>query len=455
MPATNTNSATPPELVLFLACSFASERMDPNGNHHDHGLSDWELAQRVKQLIEDYSKGRILVCITRDPFVDYVSDAVRKQVVASDLMLCIFTKRVRDTITSRWLPSIYTATEAAAFVSQFSVAENGHRRLFGLVEEGVDRTQLGLAFHGDRTAVTFRRDRLDQLDGEIQRIVDTVIERHDLSKPVRECRSQDKIVTIYRDGRVRVEVRYRFRFNKAESRPSIGHSLWRISRPLPDLFRMLDRPSGGRNGFLRVVPLGSGSSTLPQAELEIQPIRSNGTGNERRFDVKAPRMSFQSGEELHYAVEWEYGDAFHPAKTLHPRFPNSVGMRCGDRGIIERASLTVQFERALEVGEQLFILNEEPKVWRSLFTSLPGDHDPEEFWHLSPSWHFDRTLKASSKLSGAQFEVYHWATDNFSGMVKLTFEPFYNYFQPLPEAGTNQGMPEVPPDSDTQSRSDV
>lgn len=403
--------------------------MDAIGRHCPGGISDWEIAQRIKMLIESHSNKRIRVHITKDPFKDYISGTVRKQIAASDLMLCLFTKRTHDQVTDGWIPSVYTATEAAAFLTQFPFADQAHNRLFGLVEDGVDRNQLGLAFHGDRTSTGFNRGDLNQLDDNIRRIVDSVIERNERPRISMECRSQDKTMIICRDGRVKVEVRYRYHFNKPETRPAMMHSLWRISQPLPEIKVLLDTAPGQRSGMLRAVPLNCGLSGQPQCGLRIKPLLSKGAGNERRFQVEATGIEFQSGEELYYALAWEYPNAFCRPEFKQNEYPNSVGMRCGDRGVIDRASLTIMFERDLECDEPHRLLQEAPKVFLSTSTSLPADQDHEEFWHRATSWRFEKQLKSCPKLSGAHYDVYRWRAEHFSGMVKVTFDPHENYFQ--------------------------
>jgi len=416
------------EMDLFLACIFATEKVGIDGYHDPQGISDWELAQKVKAMVETESNGRITVHITRDPYDNYISSVVRKEICRADLVLCLFTRRTLDHVTSKWLTSSYVVSEGAAYLALLPTEKDGHNRLFGLMEEGVDRHQLGMAFPANKTIERFRRLDESNLKASVAKIVSSVTSRSVRSRELRECLLLEKNVTVCRNGWVRVETRHRFKFTKAATRVTIPHSVWRISRPLPDIGTLLGTGDTNREGMLRVVPLSCGLRGQPMCRLKIVPIRNVGFGNERRFQVEAQGGEFQPGDELTYAVLWEYPDAFLAADHMLEGQPNSVGLRCGDRGIAQNAYLTLQFERDLDLDEPDRILETTPSVFLSASTTLPAAEEPEEFWHRSASWRFDKHLKACPKNSGARYEVYRWKAELFSGMAKVVFNAYDNYF---------------------------
>ena len=69
----------------------------------------------------------------------------------SDLTLRLFTRRTFDPKKNIWLTSTFVISEGAAFLMQLPDESETHGRLFGLMEEGVDRTQLGMAFPPNKT----------------------------------------------------------------------------------------------------------------------------------------------------------------------------------------------------------------------------------------------------------------------------------------------------------------
>lgn len=415
------------DLVLFLACSFAKAKVDGEGTETHNGVSDWDLAQRVIALLSELSGGRIRATMTVDPFDDYISSTIRRNIASSDLMLCLFTKRSQDVKTKNWTPSSYTISEASAFLAQLPTEYDAHNRLFGLIEEGIDRSQLGLAFHRDKALTSFRRQDDETLRHGIQKIVDSVFEKSIKPRGIRECLSLQKTAYIMRSGWVRVEIRYRFQLTESVQKISIPHSIWRISSEVPELSTLLDIGESNQFGMLRVVPLNCGIRDRPACRFQIRPIETPGNGNERRFFVDVSEINLSSSEELEYAITWEYPGAFCSVPS-EQQYPNTVGLGCGRHGPVGKVTFAVMLERDLDSGEPHRLLEESPTLHTTPLIQLPSDEDHEEFWHSSDAWSLEKTLNPCPKQSGAQYEVYRWKADDFNGMAKFVFQPYVNYF---------------------------
>ena len=416
-----------PEFRLFLAHSFAQERLNAAGDLDEAGISDQELADQIANWIEQFSHGRIEVIRTRDPFREYISSAVQRDLAASDFVLCIFTKRTKDQLTNRWIPSTYVISEAAGAFVQFPTDDETLKRLHGLMEDGVDRKQLGMAFHSGRTIHEFRRDQRAALAAKVNDIVDSILERP-TPRSEREYLSMDKRVSVWGNGAVLVETRHQFRFAKAPNGViRIPHTMWRVSDELPDLESLLSAKRGTGVGFLRCFPLDCGHAGQRACSCRIIPGTTSEKGNEHDFQVEVTGLEIKSGEELSYAIAWGYPNAFAHTEAKSGQ-PNSVGMRTGGRGTAQHASLTLMFERDEE--EPGRILEEPPVVYGSSETTLPASPSASRFWHDRERWSPLAELRPCGKNSGAVFEVYRWVSEMFSGTVKIEFKPHLNYFGP-------------------------
>ncbi len=413
---------------LFFAHSFAAEP-------HESGVSDMDLANSIVDWVHEFSRNRIEVIRTRDPLQNYISSAVRRDICRADAVLCLFTRRVKDHLTNLWLPSTYVISEAAAALMQFLTEEETHRRLFGLVEEGVDASQLGMAFHGNKVAPRFRRQELHFLKSQIKEIVEQILDDSNRT-PKREAyeyRTIDKTVSIWRSGAVWVETRHRFRFTGDIKTVAIPHKMWRISDDLPEMEDLLPGSRNSEVGFLRVMPLQCGRHDPDRCHCRIIPGERTRWGYERNFTVEFENVDVRPGDDLQYEIVWGYPRAFHSHDfTAGPdERPNCVGLRTSGRGMVGSASLTLKFERDWE-GEPTRILESPPMLYTTEATELPGAQNPEEFFHFSPSWKFHSNLRPCGKRSCNMFEVYSWTSLNFRGMAKVIWTPYPNYFDIAP-----------------------
>lgn len=432
------------ELLLFLACSFSKDRTGADGCQNDQGISDFELAEIVKETLEAESDGQICVKITKDPFDNYIPSKVREELASADLMLCLFTRRTPTPNSHLWMTSSFVVSEGSAFLMQLPTEAETHSRLFGLMEEGVDHTQLGMAFPLSKTLPRFDRMNVSGLKEKVREIVHQIVRKEISPRDDREYLSLDKTVTILRDGGVQVETRHRFRFTVSTRKSLIPHTIWRVSQPLPAFPQLLEPCSNSRDGILRCLPLDCSHPGQPSCKLRIIPESSNGSSNEYRFHVEVTGIQFRPGDELEYAIAWEYPLAFSANATP----PNSVGLRCGERGIVQHTSLTLRFERDLDEPDR--ILEDDPEITESSVTGFSLNQEPVGFWHSPTSWRNSKRLSPCRKRSGLRYEVYRWTKDQFLGMAKVTFVPHMNYFR-AHVASPNQGVGLSVSPADTKS----
>lgn len=417
----------PDDLRLFFAHSFATEKMNSVGFPDANGVSDMELADAIADWIPELSGGRIVVVRTRDPHQNYISGQVRSDICSSDLMLCLFTKRTKDELKGRWLPSTYVISESAAGLIQYPNENQTHQRLFGLVEEGVDREQLGMAFHQNKTAAGFDRGDREGLRCRVKEIVDAILQKKTTTRSDREYLAFDKRATIWRNGAITVECRHRFRFKTATDKVKIPHAIWRVSKSLPPVNDLLNGSRDVGRGYLRCVPVDCGGPGQRTCHCRIIP-KAGGTDCERPFDVEFSDLNLKAGDELTYELAWGYRDAFNDPLKQNGR-PNSVGMRTGERGMARTSSMTLQFQRDLsaEVGEPAPVLDERPILYATDATLLPPN--PIEFWQTSDTWVHRNELFPCAKRSGAMWETYYWTECCFRGTAKVEWIPHLNYLQ--------------------------
>ena len=420
-------------LSLFLACSFAQDKALADGSLNQ-SCSDWDLAQIVRETIEAESCGRIQVVITKDPFDEYIPSKVREELAAADLMLCLFTRRTPIPHSDKSVTSTYVVSEGAAYFMQLPSEAGTHRRLFAIMESGVDATQLGMAFpQGSKTVQTFERADIDGLRALTRNIVKEVLSKNIAPRDDWEYLALDKTITISRDGGVQVETRHRIRFTKATSSVVVPHTIWRVSQHLPNVEEMIDAQRTPEYGILRSLALDCGHAGQRHCTQRIIPGRCNGPSHEHHFTIRTEGGEFKPSDELEYGIAWEYPGAFATA----PTYPNSVGLRCGERGIVQHATLTIQFERPLDYPDR--ILEGPPDVYLTNRTEFQRGEDAVTFWHASPTWKTLAPLRPCPVRSGVRFEVYRWAHDAFHGMAKVTFAPHLNYFQSNVPAATSTG----------------
>jgi hypothetical protein len=415
---------------IFFAHSFATEKWNHLAEHDvKHGVSDSELADLVARWIDKFSAGQIEVVRTRDPYHNYISSSVREDICSAHAVLCLFTKRTKDSVTGLWIPSTYVLSEGSAALMQFASEAETHRRLFGLVEEGIDPVQLGMAFHGNKTAQRFRRDDLTQFESRVRGIVDEILRERAQVRPHQEYEylSIDKVAYIRRSRAVWIRTRHRYRFTAKMSTVRIPHTMWRVSKELPTLRELLKGTQDSASGFLGVMPLHCGLQDPERCLCHIKEGEPDFWGYERNFFVEFPEIHVNPGDELAYEIAWGYPDAFHKAENGRDEKPHSVGLRTGIRGPVGSASLTLKFQRDWQF-EPFRTLENPPKLLFIKSAVLPGSHHPEEFLHKNKSWQPLAELRTCPKRSGMFSEVYYWCSSSFDGMVKAIWEPHQNYF---------------------------
>ena len=274
---------------------------------------------------------------------------------------------------------------------------------------------------------------------KIKAIVENVRTARVKPRENREYLSLDKTVSVFRNGSVLVECRHRFRFTAEMTTVKVPHTIWRISKDLPEITELRSsnapngvvRPASATPGFLRCFPVLCGPLQAQGCRCRIVPTPATSlTKNERNFAVEFTNVKVKPGDELMYEIVWSYPNAFSSCSKISS-YPNSVGVRTGERGMAQSSSLTLKFERVLDDDhiEPDRILEEPPTVFHTDTTLLPSNQDSESFWHLSPTWREVEKLTACPKKSGAMFEVYRWNSDCFLGMAKAVWNTHMNYFQ--------------------------
>lgn len=418
-------------LRLFLAHSFAEEKWNQFAEPDPLGVSDRELADKVTAWIKEVSHQRIEVIRTRDPFHNYVSSEVRQDISRSDAVLCLFTKRVKDGLTGLWIPSTYVISEGSAALMQCPREDETHRRLFGLVEQGVDIGHLGMAFHGDKTTPQFQRHDLDGLKSQISRIVDVILgnPNWDNLREDFEYLSIDKVVSVWRGGGVLVETRHRFRSTTEASRVEIPHKIWRVSQKLPTAAELINGSRANGAGFLRAMPIRCGTDQPNHRHCRIRPEDPTDWGFERKFCVEFTNVHIKPGQELEYEIVWGYEGAFHNREGTdsHEEAPNAVGLTTDGRGKVGAASLTLMFERDLD-GEPDRTIEGMPALYTTDRLEFPAANSPDKFFHKDRSWRKWGEMAHCLERSCVLFDAYRWSSGPFHGMAKATWTPHMNYF---------------------------
>ncbi|MDF1743548.1 MAG: hypothetical protein P1V19_07610 [Gimesia sp.] len=300
-----------------------------------------------------------------------------------------------------------------------------HKRLFGLVEERVDREQLGMAFPMDKTAPGFSRIDTNELRDKVKSIVHS-IKNNKLSKRGDiEYLSLHKSATIWRNGAITVECRHRFRFTTSMNRVTIPHAIWRVSQPLPPIKTIFNGARDVERGYLRCFPISCGNNEIRTSQFQLIP-KDTGTENEHLFDLEFSNLDAQPGDELVYDIAWGYKDAFQDPSKQNDK-PNTVGVLTFERGTVQSVALTLRFQRDLDDddGEPTRILDDLPSVFKIDTPRLPAN--PTVFWHEAKNWKIQDQLPLCQDRSGAMWEVYHWEDTCFTGAAKINWTPHFNY----------------------------
>ncbi len=422
---------------LFLAHSFAREHLDAKGDHDSTMMSDMEMADFVTQWIREFQPD-VEVVRTSDPFHGYISTNIARDMAGCDFVLCMFSGRTRDGLTGKWIPSTYVVSESGLAFGLFPNEQERLRRLHCLVEDRVDRTQLGLAFHSGQTQHEFCRNDKEGLKQKVRTLANNISLGNLPPRPEREYLSMEKCVWVWRNGAVLVETHHRFRFKEPQQTIRILHTMWRISDRLPALDSLLKRGGSNVAGFLTCNLIDHGHAGQRTGTCKITPGNTSADGKEHSFFVEISNVDMKAGEEVSYAIAWGYVNAFNNHRT--DSIPNSVGIRTGSRGIALNASLTLMFERDTEEHDQ--IVEKPPKIWKNSDTAISTVETPEHYWHDCSRWELLGRLDHCTISSGAIYEAYRWQAESFTGTAKVTWNAHLNYFQPNSGIAGRLAMPD-------------
>ncbi len=414
---------------IFLAHCFEPYQLTADGVPDEKGVSNREIGEWFRKEIERLGGQRVTVVTPSDPLTESISEAVKRSIEESDAAICIFPKRVRCPYQG-WTTSQYVVSESAYAACRFRLQAN--RKLFGFVEDGVNRANLGVAFPSDKAVPMFRRDRLDDMRGKLAELVHGILSRDypAIDKP--EPILLNKSVLVRRNGWALIETLHRFRVRRETTRFHMPHTLWRVRERLPEMSQMLETcPSGSRDYFKFVLrACGAGDVRAVQPKITIDSRAEH--GKEIPFSLDINNVTLKPGDEVEYQFAWSYGNAFLPTDELEDWEKNSVGIRTGSRGPVREVILTVLFERNWQGSECAPCIEQEnghpgPKIEISNETSLPGRIDPVKFWHQDDGWQPAGFMERRQDLETVLVEAYQCRRENFAGVIKTTWQPTFNY----------------------------
>lgn len=432
---------------VFLAGSLKTHPVDGSGRPSPAGQSDVDVLHWFRDQIQRIAGNRVEVILTEDPVNESISEKVRRDIRRSDFMVCVFTKRCEDGLLHNWTTSPYVLSESGYGAACLDRKPHDKQRLFAFVEQGVDRDQLGLAFpRDDRIWPVFNRDKLGDCHSDLGEIVDAILARHKSGRRPYEALTLRKTVTVWRSGWVLVECRYSFRLSMLQGGSiSIPHTLWRVSDKLPNIRTLLEnRPRhqyerAEGKPFLRCIPVRCGGAPPQNLKCKIVPNGTSAKGNEASFHVQFNTARAVPGDILEYILFWAYPGAFCERQNGDAVFPNSVGLRTGDRGAVGDASLVLKFERDW-IDDSPRTVEQPPRWCVNGATSIPAAAEPEMYWHRAAQWEEAGEMVAYEEAEDAAFDAFVWSRSDFHGQVRVTWQPFPNYHTlELEKAPANEG----------------
>ena len=129
---------------------------------------------------------------------------------------------------------------------------------------------------------------------------------------------------------------------------------------------------------------------------------------------------------LEYLLYWAYPRAFRAQDQRTEVYPNSVGLRTGDRGPVADATLILRFERDW-TDDVPRSVEQSPRWFANGATSIPASADAEKYWHSRSRWPEQGEMFRQREASDAAFDTFVWNRSNFQGQVRVTWQPFPNY----------------------------
>lgn len=418
---------------VVLACCLAEHRVNDSGELDPQGLSNRAIAEHFLSEIQRIGGDRLRVHLVKDPIDASISDSVKAAIDSADAMICIFPKRVKCPYTD-WTTSQYVISESGYAECRFR--HETERRLFGFVEHGVNRNNLGLAFHSNRTLPTFYRGRLSDvvLAEKLQEVVAKILRYGDAIRHSPQGLLLFKRVHVFRSGFVKIDVVHRFSIRKRTTRFVMPHSLWRVRNVLPDFEKMLEAEPGLNREFFRCVPSQCGRHDVRDVRPLVNGISKASHGKEVGFSVEIRNVDLAPGDVVEYRFTYSYGDAFCVPDKLKTGECNSVGLRTGGRGPIRLVKLQLEFERNWHQVELLPTLEQSrdeqgPRLHTTPHTGFPSAYEPQAFWHGVDDWSEGGTMDRAPQYDAADLEAYCWTQENFIGTAKACWVPMTNYHQ--------------------------
>ncbi len=267
-------------LRMFFSHSYADEPMGAE-------VSDAKVAKEFREMIREFSNSQIEVVTARDAKAQGIPDHIAQLIDNCDFVFCLFTKRHHDPIGQFWLPSQYVLSESAFAAGRYYTLDPW-KRVYGFVEDGVDRSQLGIAFGRGLRLPSFSRTRLRDCENDLRIYIQDILQQQSFERPVIATRVHKKVF-VWRDGFVEIKSKYGFlivdptEFKEFRRR----HVMWRIRRRLPSISDMMASGSTScihQPFFHRRLNQCNGQP-VSEFSLDVQRIREERKGSEWSFDV--------------------------------------------------------------------------------------------------------------------------------------------------------------------------
>ncbi|MEQ1830801.1 MAG: hypothetical protein ABL921_32925 [Pirellula sp.] len=341
----------------------------------------------------------------------------------------MFPKRCLDSVTGEWTVSAYVLAESGYATKVLS--PNHQNKMFAIVEDKVEKKQLGFAF-ADRSIAVFRRTAIDEtLCKPVGEFLDKLLENRPRFETPQHL-ELEKIITAYRNGWANVEVRHRFRVRHPGPFHR-EHFLWRVREPLPQ-FDFTKNPSVQKDGStFSFIATRLGKHTVDRAIPQICATnQKKSDGRTVQIDVRFPKFTFEIGDIIEYMYSWSYPRAF-VNDNNNSVAPQSGGMWSCLGNSIDRAIFRLRFERLHSGNEWVspieLVTNEQLKISRHLQNGFPLGAEPANLWHSHDGWQDFGFMEKVPKEQEVQFECYSWETENFLGMAKATWSFRENFLQ--------------------------
>jgi hypothetical protein len=390
------------KVKIFLACSFAPD--------------DQDLVGHMQRLLTS-KRFNFEVRTARSPEARGIGDKISELIDWADVTLGLFSRRFRDPDTGDWLPPFYVVSECSYALGRY--LGNEAKGVYGLVEEGIKHSNLGLPTAAGAELPSFNRSEIggDRLPPLLEAYFFDLNHRYGsqrASGPQAFLRQRQvlKTVEVYRSGcgvfKSTVEIFVSNPAQIAEQGNRVQHTIWLPQGQFPPFAEMTATSIRERTlrPIFSSVFIARGGKRLPQ------PMRAHLVNQEDRlitFQLEFP-FKVKNNDVLTYHYLWSMPGAFH-------RFEEELGSEDAyDQvslrvpfGKIGTARLRLKFERETVQGFSPPLFSKEPFVQFSI-------SDTEQGLLLEPT-------AVSSLYEDATWEVYEWSSESLAHALVMRWRP--------------------------------